>query len=67
MSKLDKLEKEKILYQTEYKRMNEEEKCRYGNSNPNVKDRWPVKESRYLLLSLLGKGGYSEVYKVNKI
>jgi tousled-like kinase len=62
--KIERLEYEKILYQIEYKRQIEEEKCRYGSGRS--KDRWPVLSNRYLILSLLGKGGYSEVYKVYK-
>lgn len=61
IEKLEKLEIEKIKYQIEYKRNLEEEKCRYGN---NSKEKWPVLANRYLILSLLGRGGYSEVYKV---
>jgi len=63
LEKLEKLEIEKIKYQIEYKRNMEEEKCRYGI---NSKEKWPVLSNRYLILSLLGKGGYSEVYKVNQ-
>jgi hypothetical protein len=61
--KMDKLEIEKILYQLEFNRKMEEDKCRYGSYNSTEK--WPVLANRYLVLSLLGKGGYSEVYKVN--
>jgi tousled-like kinase len=61
LEKLEKLEIEKIKYQIEFKRNMEEEKCRYGS---NSKEKWPVLSNRYLILSLLGRGGYSEVYKV---
>jgi hypothetical protein len=61
-AKMEKLDYEKILYQIEYKRQMEEEKCRYGAGRS--KERWPTLSGRYLILSLLGKGGYSEVYKV---
>lgn len=64
LEKLEKLEIEKIKYQIEFKRYLEEEKCRYG---PNSKEKWPVLANRYLILSLLGRGGYSEVYRVNYI
>lgn len=65
-AKLETLEKEKIFFVSELKRLNEEESCRY---NSLYKDKWPVLSDRYLLLSLLGRGGYSEVYRVriNKI
>jgi tousled-like kinase len=58
---LDRYEIDKINYQIEYKRIMEEDKCRYGICK--IKDRWPILAGRYLVLSLLGKGGYSEVYK----
>ena len=61
LEKLEKLEIEKIKYQIEFKRFLEEEKCRYGI---NSKEKWPILSNRYLILSLLGRGGYSEVYKV---
>jgi hypothetical protein len=60
--KMNKLDVEKLEYQFEYKRILEEEKCRYGSGRS--KERWPVLSNRYLILSLLGKGGYSEVYRV---
>ena len=61
---LDKLQQEKILFQIEYKRLMDEEKSRY--CSPQSKEKYPVLDNRYLLLSLLGKGGYSEIYKVIK-
>ena len=64
LEKLEKLEIEKIKYQIEFKRNLEEEKCRYGS---NSKEKWPLLSNRYLILSLLGRGGYSEVYKVTLI
>jgi len=64
LEKLEKLEIEKIKYQIEFKRNMEEEKCRYGI---NSKEKWPILSNRYLILSLLGRGGYSEVYKVKRI
>lgn len=42
--------------------MNEESQSRYGGVNS--KEKWPILSNKYLILSLLGKGGYSEVYKV---
>ena len=61
--KLDELIKSRVFFKSEYKRLIEEEKCRF---NQNY-DKWPLLNNKYLLLSLLGKGGYSEVYKVSFI
>ena len=61
---MDNLEKDQILFQVEYKRVYEEERCKFGSLSNCLKEKWPVLSDRYLLLSLLGKGGYSEVYKV---
>lgn len=58
---LEKLDIEKTLSGIESKRVREEDTSRYGSLNSI--DRWPVLSNRYLILSLLGKGGYSEVYK----
>lgn len=62
--KLENLEKEKILFQIEYKRFYEEERCKFASNNNIFKEKWPLIDNRYLVLSLLGKGGYSEVYRV---
>lgn len=63
--KLVDLEKERILFQAEYKRFHEEERCKFNSINNNpLKEKWPLLNDRYLVLALLGKGGYSEVYKV---
>ena len=55
---------EKIDLLQEIKRLNEERSCRFNNSNWNawVKG-WPMLDERYQIVSLLGKGGFSEVYK----
>lgn len=38
---------------------------RYGKPNQETNSpAWPILQNRYQLLSLLGKGGFSEVYKV---
>ena len=60
--KLEKLEAEKCIYIQESKRIAEEDSARYAKATPDH-EAWPVLHDRYLLLSLLGKGGYSEVYK----
>ncbi len=56
-----KLEIEKLLMILEKKRLKEEESSRFRGTQ--CKDKFPVLAGRYLILSLLGKGGYSEVYK----
>jgi tousled-like kinase len=55
--KILKLYKDRIILEAEEKRLSEENKCNYSNKN------WPILNNRYLILSLIGKGGYSEVYK----
>lgn len=48
----------------EFKRLKEEERCKYISSGlKENKDRYPILKNKYLILALLGKGGYSEVYK----
>jgi tousled-like kinase len=59
---LDKLDIEKNLHIAESRRIAEEDGARYSTTTPEH-EAWPVLHSRYLLLCLLGKGGYSEVYK----
>lgn len=61
--KLDELYKLKVNFRCEYKRIIEEEKCRFSNNQNSIGEKWPLLQNRYLLLSLLGKGGYSEVYR----
>lgn len=58
---LQVLEKEKILYQQEFKRTRDEEHSKYCGIHS--KNQFTVLKDRYLILSILGKGGYSEVYK----
>ena len=55
------LDKEKVLYMQEFKRMRDEECSKYCGINS--KSQYTVLKDRYLILSILGKGGYSEVYK----
>jgi len=58
---LQLLDKEKILYMQEFKRMRDEEHSKYCGIHS--KNQFTVLKDRYLILSILGKGGYSEVYK----
>ena len=64
LGKLKNLNTEKIDLLQEIKRLNEEVSCRFNNINWNawVKG-WPMLDERYQIVSLLGKGGFSEVYK----
>ena len=52
----DKLHRERSLHIREMKRIQHEDVSRYKN---NIE----LNNNRYLLLNLLGKGGFSEVYK----
>ncbi|XP_054724000.1 serine/threonine-protein kinase tousled-like 2 [Uloborus diversus] len=52
---LEKLERERNLHIRELKRIHNEDQSRFNNH--------PVLHDRYLLLTLLGKGGFSEVHK----
>jgi len=52
---MEKLERERNLHIRELKRIHNEDQSRYTIH--------PVLNDRYLLLSLLGKGGFSEVHK----
>ena len=52
---LEKLERERNIHIRELKRINNEDQSRYNMH--------PILSSRYLLLQLIGKGGFSEVYK----
>ncbi len=58
---LQLLEKEKCYYLNEFKRMRDEESSKYNGIHS--KKKYTVLTNKYLILSLLGKGGYSEVYK----
>ncbi|XP_019771710.1 serine/threonine-protein kinase tousled-like 2 isoform X3 [Dendroctonus ponderosae] len=52
---MEKLERERNLHIRELKRIHNEDQSRFNNH--------PVLNERYLLLMLLGKGGFSEVHK----
>ena len=54
---LEKLERERNLHVRELKRLAAEDSSKF-KSHPTLND-------RYLLLYLIGRGGFSEVYKVN--
>ena len=56
-AELEKLERERNLHIREVKRAAAEDASRF-NSNPTL-------SSQYLLLHLVGKGGFSEVFKVS--
>lgn len=55
------LEKEKSTYLIEYKRVRDEEQSKYCGIHRAKK--FTCLNERYLILSILGKGGFSEVYK----
>lgn len=55
------LEKEKSAYWIEYKRIRDEEQSKY--CGVHRAKTFTVLNDRYLILSILGKGGFSEVYK----
>lgn len=54
---MEKLERERNLHIRELKRIHNEDQSRFNSH--------PVLNERYLLLMLLGKGGFSEVHKVS--
>jgi tousled-like kinase len=57
---LDSLKKEKMLFQVELNRIKDEESSK---RNGIFKSQYEILNDRYLILSLLGRGGYSEIYK----
>jgi tousled-like kinase len=62
--KLQRLEEERNMFIIRLKMYNDEISCRYARASADNNDRaWPLLADRYQLLSLLGKGGFSEVYK----
>ncbi len=56
---MEKLERSRNLHIRELKRIHNEDQSRYNNH--------PMLNDRYLLLMLLGKGGFSEVHKVRTL
>ena len=46
-----------MIYKEKLRLAHEESKCRFANE-------WPLLNKKYLVLELLGKGGFSEVYRV---
>ena len=58
--KIEALTKEKIMFQVELNRIKDEEASR---RNGVFKKKYKVLKDRYLILSLLGRGGYSEIYR----
>ena len=62
--KIENLEKEKEKYIRVAKKLFEEDNCRFGKIVGSESfNRWPLLNNRYQLISLLGKGGFSEVYQ----
>ena len=58
---LQMLEKEKSAYLIEFKRIRDEEQSKYCGIHRSKT--FTVLNDKYLILSILGKGGFSEVYK----
>ena len=58
---LDYLKKEKLMLSSEIKRQSEE--LNSSLCGKKVEEKFQILQGKYLILSLLGKGGYSEVYK----
>lgn len=61
--KIDSTERQKETYIRMAKQLCEEENCRFGRLGGDADSRWPLLKKRYQLYSLIGKGGFSEVYK----
>ena len=57
---LNDIEKKKLLYIREQNLFNQESCCTFS---PQKKEGLPLLSGRYQIVGLLGKGGYSEVYK----
>lgn len=61
--KIDAIERQKETYIKLAKSLLEEENCRFGRVGADPSSRWPLLKERYQLLALIGKGGFSEVYR----
>ena len=60
INKLENIEKKKLMYIQELNLLNQEMNCTFA---PHKKEGLPLLNERYQIIGLLGKGGYSEVYK----
>ena len=61
---IEQLKKERDKFIAIVNNINEEENSRFGKIDQQDKTKlWPLLSDKYQLLSLLGKGGFSEVYK----
>lgn len=60
--KLEILETQRVSYLKIKRKMLDEENCRFGRK-AKAESGWPLLNERYQVLALLGKGGFSEVYK----
>lgn len=59
------LDKERNIFINKWRRFQDEQCCRFAQKNLEFNmPAWPLLNDRYQVLSLLGKGGFSEVYKV---
>ena len=58
--KLNEIEKIKFIYIREQNLLNQESRCTFA---PHKKEGLPLLSGRYQIVGLIGKGGYSEVYK----
>lgn len=59
---MKRLEEEKAIHIKEYRLIYEEDSSRYGKMVALGTQNWPLIR-KYQLLGLLGRGGFSEVYK----
>ena len=59
--KLEHIQKEKVILMNEMKRQNEE--LNSTLCGKKCEEKFKILNDQYLILSLLGRGGYSEVYK----
>lgn len=65
LAELNFLKKQKFDLVVKERLLNEEERCVFATKNHrNPHGAWPIINGKYQVLSLLGKGGFSEVYKV---